>query len=290
LRKEYFVVVLCRVLDVSTSGYYAYLKRPEKEISLEDLKILGRIKQVYKAHAGTYGAKRISKALGNEKGNKKLIVNHKKVARLMREEGLKAKVRRPKSTKESKEHATGFVYKNLLNRDFKAERPNEKWVTDLTEIWIGTRKFYISAILDLFNNEIVASIEGSSPNQELVAATVRKAMKARKLKTLKGIIIHSDQGSVYRSFLYYGLSQELRFTPSMSRKGNCWDNAVIESFFSQFKTEFPCFYPINTAKTFIVNFHKYIRYYNEKRIQKKTGFVPPKEYYKNFIKSIKIGA
>lgn len=214
-------------------------------------------------------------------------MNHKRVERLMNEVNLKANVRKPKSTKESKSQAAGFVYENLLARNFDAEKPNQKWVTDMTEVITGNEKRYISAILDLFNREVIAFEIGPSPNTKLVEATVRKAQKKRRLQNLEGVIIHSDQGSMYRSLDYYHLSKELHFIPSMSRKANCWDNAVIESFFSQLKTEAPCFYPVNKPSILKKSFEKYIRYYNEVRIQSRIGFVSPKKYYSNYLQSLK---
>ncbi|MEC1641127.1 IS3 family transposase [Schinkia azotoformans] len=271
-------MLLCKVLGVSKSGYYAYLNRPKRQASQEEIQLLKHIKRIYNRHKGTYGAKRIAKALKNEG----IIVNHKKVERLMREANLKATVRQPKSTKESKTKAAGFVYENLISRDFEATHPNQKWVTDITEFLVGAKKRYVSAIMDLFNREILACEISSSPNYELVETTVRKAMKKRKLKDLEGVIIHSDQGNVYRSLNYHLLSKELHFLPSMSRKANCWDNAVIESFFSQLKTELPCFYPVNELGTIEISFKKYIRYFNEGRIQKRIGFISPKQYYLNY--------
>lgn len=210
-------------------SYYAYLKRTKRPVSNEDKELLTLIKRVYTVNSRTYGAKRISKEL-QSKGT---IVNHKKVARIMREANLKAKVRRKKVTKESKSSSAGFIYENHLERDFNVEHPNQKWVTDMTEIWVENRKFYISALMDLFNREIIAFEISDSPNLQLIEDTIKAARRKRKLKTLEGVLIHSDQGSVYRSLIYNKLSKELKFIPSMSRKANCWYNAVIESFFSQ---------------------------------------------------------
>lgn len=272
------MVLLCRVLKVSKSGYYAYLKRPKKVVGKDDKKLLTKIKRVYTLRRGTYGAKRIAGYL-KEKGT---IVNHKKVARLMREANLKAVVRQPKTTKETKTQATGYVYENLLERNFDADHPNQKWVTDITEVQMGIEKRYVSTLIDLFNREVLACIESSSPNTELIKATVKSAQRKRKLKNLEGVVIHSDQGSVYRSFDYYQLSQDLKFIPSMSRKANCWDNAVIESFFSQLKTEFPCFFPIIRVQTFQQDLNSFIRDYNEKRTHSKLGLVSPKQFYLNY--------
>lgn len=125
----------------------------------------------------------------------------------MNEANLKAKVRQPKTTHEAKEQSAGYVYKNLLNRDFDAVHPNQKWVTDMTEVLMGQEKLYISAVMDLFNREVIAFEMGSSPNKELIKATIKAAQKKRKLDTLEGVL----------------------------RKANCWNNADIESFFSQLK-------------------------------------------------------
>jgi putative transposase len=277
LRKEYPVILLCSIIGVSESGYYAFVKRPKRVVTPNDRTMLTKIKKAFTLHKGTYGAKRIAKYLSS----KGTVVNHKKVARIMREANIKATVRWPKSTKYSKKKATGYVYENLLKRDFHASHPNQKWVTDMTEVQVKDKKVYISALMDLFNREVIALEVSSSPNQDLIKATIEAAQKKRKLKTLQGVIIHSDQGSVYRSFEYNQMAKRLKVTPSMSRKANCWDNAVIESFFSQLKTEFPCFYGIN-IDTFNRDLMRYIRYYNEKRIQNKLGFVSPKSYYLNY--------
>ena len=282
MRKDYSVTLLCRILGVSKSGYYAYIKRPKRKVPSGDRQLLTKIKRAYALHKGTYGAKRITGYL-KAKGT---IVNHKKVARIMKEANIKATIRRPKTTKKAKVQAAGYVYENLLKRDFHANHPNQKWVTDMTEIQIGQEKFYISAIMDLFNREVIAFELSSSPNQELIKATVESARKKRKLKTLEGIIIHSDQGSVYRSFDYHQLGQTLRFTPSMSRKANCWDNAVIESFFSHLKVEYPCFFPNIQVQTLQQDLNHYIRYFNEKRTQYKLGSVSPKTYYLNYQKAV----
>lgn len=282
MRKDYTVVQLCKVLGVSTSGYYAYIKRPKRPITKVEKEQLKRIKSVYNKHSGTYGAKRIAQVLKA----KNTIINHKKVARLMRESNLKAKVRQKKTTHQTKQEAAGFVYENHLKRDFKANHPNQKWVTDLTEVEVDSVKLYISAIMDLFNGEVIAFEYSLSPNQLLIEKTIIAAQRKRKLATLENIIIHSDQGSVYRSVGYNLLSKRLKFIPSMSRKANCWDNAVIESFFSQLKTEFPHFYPTINLEQVQLDFIKYIRYYNEERIQKKMGYVSPKEYYKRYLHAV----
>lgn len=278
---KYSVVLLCRVLGVSTSGYYAYLKREKRPVSDDDKKLLTRIKRIHTINCGTYGAKRIAKEL-KAKGT---IVNHKKVARMMREANIKSKVRIKRNTKESKSLSAGYVYENILDRDFDADHPNQKWVTDMTELIVENQKIYISALMDLFNREIIAFEVSDSPNLQLIKETVEAAQRHRKLETLDGVLIHSDQGSVYRSHMYHDLSKSLGFTPSMSRKANCWDNAVIESFFSHFKVEFLCFYPNYSRLTYMHDLLAYIKRYNGKRIQEKLGFISPKSYYVEYKKS-----
>ncbi|MFD1708551.1 IS3 family transposase, partial [Siminovitchia sediminis] len=172
------------------SGYYAYLKRPKKLASRENQALLTRIKRIYTMHKGTLGAKRIAKVLSTSGS----AVNHKRVARLMREANLKANVRLPKSTAESKSESAGFVYENHLNRDFDTQFPDTKWVTDMTEIVLEGQKVYISALKDLFNEEVIAFETSSSPNQELICRTIRSAQQNRKLKNLEGVLIHSDRG------------------------------------------------------------------------------------------------
>lgn len=283
LRKadKYSIVLLCRVIGVSKSGYYAYLKREKRPVSDKDKKLLTRIKRIYTINCGTYGAKRIAKEL-KAKGT---IVNHKKVARIMREANLKSKVRIKRNTKESKSLSAGFVYENLLDRDFEADHPDQKWVTDMTELWVDNQKIYISALMDLFNREIIAFEVSDSPNLQLIQDTIEAAQKKRKLKSLDGVLIHSDQGSVYRSHMYSDLYKSLGFIPSMSRKANCWDNAVIESFFSHFKVELLCFYPNYSKESYMHDLLAYIKRYNEKRIQERLGFVSPKSYYIEYKKS-----
>ena len=139
-------------------------------------------------------------------------------------------------------------------------------------------KFFISAIMDLHNREVIAFSMSLHPDAALVEHTVRAAMEKRGLTDLKQVILHSDQGSVYSSFRHHKLAKELEFIPSMSRKANCWDNAVIESFFSHLKTEFPHFYPIESAEQVMGDLPKFIAYFNGERSQKRLGYLAPTAY------------
>lgn len=245
LRKEYTVQQLCKTFRVARSGYYAYLKRPLRLATDRDIQDSKAIQALYVASGGTYGAKKIAGTLKQEKG---YIINHKRVARLMKEMNIQSKIRKVKTKKAEKDKSAGFVYENRLKRDFYALLPNKKWAMDVTEITIGTIKVYSS----LYNREVLAFEMSYSPDLQLMEKTIESAMKYRDLEDLTDVVIHTDQGSLYRSFRYHQLSNKYHFIPSMSRKANCWDNAVIESFFSHLKTEFPYHFKVNTAEELIV--------------------------------------
>jgi transposase InsO family protein len=263
------------VIGVSTSGYYASLRRPKRAATPRDRDDVQAIQHLYDKNGGTIGAKKIAGEL-KEKGH---VINHKRVRRLMGEMNIKSKIRIAKITKQKKDSSAGFVYPNLLNRDFKAILPNRKWVTDMSELVVNDVKFYFSALMDLHNGEILAFIVSDTPNLELIDETIRKAMEKRGLADLENVIIHSDQGSVYRSFKHHRLAVELKFTPSMSRKANCWDNACIESFFSHLKTEFPHHYPVDSAEQVREDLPKFVRFFNEERSQKRLGYLTPVSYF-----------
>nr|WP_084226112.1 IS3 family transposase [Planococcus salinarum] len=274
MRRDYPVELVCKALGVSASGYYAHIKRPAKTMTERDEKDVKAIQQVYDKSGGTYGVKHISGEL-KVSGH---VINHKRVRRLMGEMNIKSKIRTVKSTHVQKEKSAGYIYPNLLNRDFNAEIANRKWVTDLSELTVKEVKFFISAIIDLHNREVVGFAVSTHPNADLVEVTVRQAMKARGLTDLKQVVLHSDQGSVYSSFRHHRLAEELEFIPSMSRKANCWDNAVIESFFSHLKTEFPHLFPIDSAGQVIDDLPKFIAYFNGERSQKRLDYLTPAAY------------
>ncbi|WP_391209910.1 IS3 family transposase [Psychrobacillus sp. L4] len=277
LRKDYPVTTLCKTLKVSTSGYYNYMAQPQKSLSERDQIDITVIQSLYDFTGGTIGVKRIA---GELKANHDHVINHKRVQRLMNEMNIKSKIRVKKYLQSKKDAQSDWVYPNLLNRDFDASLPNRKWVTDLSEITVEEEKFYVSAIMDLCNREIIAFEMSDSPTANLVETTVKQAMKTRKLPDLTNVIIHSDQGSVYKSFKYKNLAKKLHFSPSMSRKANCWDNAVIESFFSQLKTEFPHLYATDNAKQVKKDLLLYIAYFNQNRGQKRLGYLSPTAYLK----------
>lgn len=173
-----------------------------------------------------------------------------------------------------------IVAPNILARNFIASKPNEKWVTDITYIQYGRITLYLSTIIDLYNNEIVSYKLYNHQQTSLVIDTLNEALKLRKYP--EGVIIHSDQGSVYSSYAYQNSVKENNLVSSMSRRGNCWDNAVIESFHSSLKSEEFQYVKFNSLEMseVIKRVHEYMFYYNNKRVQEKLGYLTPIEFCK----------
>jgi putative transposase len=201
-------------------------------------------------------------------------VNHKKVQRLMKELGLKSIVRMKKYR--SYKGTVGKTAPNILDRNFQAEKPNEKWVTDITEFHLCGEKLYLSPMLDLFNGEIVAYTIDSKPRYSLVSKMLEQAFK--RLTDEDKLLIHSDQGWHYQMSKYQQALNEKSITQSMSRKGNCFDNAVMENFFSILKSEFLYTQEFESIEHFKQELAKYIDYYNNKRIKTKLKGLSPVQY------------
>lgn len=198
--------------------------------------------------------------------------NPKTILRVMKKYGLLAEIRRHRKWTQMGQQL--HKYDNLLNRDFHADRPNSKWVTDISYIHIKQGVLYLSMIRDLYDNSIVAYKTGTQQTVNLVLDTIHMAMKSEKKKITAELHLHSDQGFQYTSHAYFNLTKEYDITPSMSRRGNCYDNAMAENFFSILKTE--CIYrhkpeSFTHAKDMI---DRFIHFYNFERIQLKTGVAP----------------
>ena len=265
-RNRYPVSAMCHFFGVSRSGYYDYvkrLKRPAHDAVIADI-----IREQQKKCDKTYGYRRMGKWL--EK-TKKIRRNPKTILRIMKKYELLSEIRRRRKWRQMGQQL--HKYENLLNREFQADKPNHKWVTDISYIHTGQGVLYLSVIRDLFDNSIVAYKTGTSQSVNLVLDTIRLAMQKEK-KVAAELQLHSDQGSQYTSQAYFDLTKEYGITPSMSRRGNCYDNAMAENFFSIIKTE--CIYrhlpsSFDEARTRIDN---YIYFYNHQRIQLKTGVAP----------------
>jgi putative transposase len=219
---------MCRVLDVARAGYYAWLREPQSRRAQGDARLLGLIQASYKASHGVYGARRIFLDL-REEGE---TCSKHRVERLMRENGIKAlHGYRTRYQAASKPSAT---MPDLVKRNFDVIRPNKVWVTDITYVRTWEGWLYLAVVMDLFSRKIIGWAVASTPRRELVLDAVIKAVRARRIKQT---VIHSDQGSQYGSDDWRRFCKRNRLEPSMSRRGNCWDNAVAESFFASLKKE-----------------------------------------------------
>ena len=265
-RYEYNISFLCKFFEVSRSGYYAWLtkrEKPDRDDTLGEL-----VRECQEKSRQTYGYRRVKQWLLREKG---LDVNEKKVLRIMRKYGLLSKIRRPRGFFKSNPYRY-ISYGNLLQRDFYAQQPNEKWVTDISYIHTKQGRLYLSVIKDLYDRSIVAYELADYLDNRLVLRTIQKAR--HKLGT--DTIIHSDQGSQYGSNEYADLSREYNFKPSMSRPGTPLDNASVESFFSTLKAECIYRHKIGTLKQARELIKRYIHFYNFERIHSAFG-CPPME-------------
>ncbi|WP_145053687.1 IS3 family transposase [Paenibacillus xylanexedens] len=272
--KEYPVSALCKIFGVSRSGYYAYLKRKGQDRDQTDKAL---VQKVYDRYNGVYGYRQIQLFLLQDHG---VWMNHKKVLRLMQTLGIRSQIRR-KHRCNYTSSTEGRVAKNLLKRDFKADRANQKWVTDVTQFRVGESWIYLSAVKDLFNNEIVAYQMSQRNDNLLVLQTFENAFN--KTKDVTGLIVHSDQGFQYTSYAYHDMLPKVGARISMSRRGNCYDNASMESFFSHLKTEGLYPYDIRNMDEAQRRMEAYIHFYNQHRPQRKLNKLPPVEFRKQFI-------
>jgi transposase InsO family protein len=259
---------LVKLAGIPRSTYYHLVKqmdRPDPDADLRDT-----IKAIYDEHEGRYGYRRIRDELKN-RGQK---VNHKKVQRLMKELGLKCLVRMKKY--KSYKGTVGKIAPNILDRQFTAERPNEKWVTDITEFKLFSEKLYLSPVLDLYNGEIITYTIGSRPTYSLVSDMLDKALE--RLPEDHQLLMHSDQGWHYQMKQYRHVLKEKNIKQSMSRKGNCYDNSVMENFFGIMKSELLYLMEFESVKHFKIELEKYINYYNNKRIKAKLKGMSPVQY------------
>ncbi len=265
-REEYSVSVMCKFFGVSRSGYYAFVHRlgkPDRDAGLAEA-----IRQEQQKCRRTYGYRRMQLALAA----KGICRNPKTVLRVMKKYDLLSEIRRRRKWVSMGQQA--HRYENLLNRQFRSDRPNHKWVTDISYIHTKQGVLFLSMIRDLYDNSIVAYKTGTEQTINLVLDTIRLAMRKEKKTVAAELQLHSDQGFQYTSQAYFKLTQKYGITPSMSRRGNCYDNAMAENFFSILKTE--CIYRCkpDTFKEANERIDNYIHFYNYERIQLKTGVAP----------------
>lgn len=254
-------------LGVSRSGYYAWLKRMDR--ANPDQEKMDWVKAVYLQNRKVYGYRRVTQALRRNYG---ISINHKAVYRLMRRLGLRSVARKRKVYKRWEQIPHLHFYPNLLQRNFSAQHPNQKWVTDITYIQTRQGTLYLSVIKDLYDGFIVSHQTSPNNSVELVTATLRQAFPHQRIT--HGLTLHSDQGNQYRSHEYFLLTQEQLISASMSRPGNCLDNAAMETFFGHLKEE--AIYQTNllTFQHAQEVIDDYIHFYNYERIQLKTKLTP----------------
>ena len=271
LRHEHKVGLLIDIAGIPRSTYYYYSKQFENPKPDKYAAIKEEIRRIYNDSKGRYGYRRITKEL-----NKKHKINHKTVQRLMRQMGIYCRVRMKKYN--SFRGEVGRVAPNLLERDFKADKPNQKWVTDVTEFSLFGTKLYLSPIIDLFNGEVVAYDLSYHPNLKQVTNMLEQAFA--NISDNTGLILHSDQGWQYQHAHFRNTLKEHGIIQSMSRKGNCYDNCIMETFFGRLKNEmfYGCEKEYESFESFAKAVEEYIDYYNNERIQAKTKWMPPVKY------------
>lgn len=268
LRHDFKVVDLIQVASIPRSTYYYWMKHHKRPDKYKEAK--ANIAEIYHEHKGRYGHRNIHIELGK----KGIHLDPKTVLKLMKAIGLTCRVRMKKYR--SYRGNVGKAAPNVLSRDFTAEKPNQKWVTDVTEFSLFGQKLYLSPVLDLFNSEIIAYTIQSRPTYDLVSTMLEQAFE--QLGPEVELVIHSDQGWHYQMEKYQAALVNRNITQSMSRKGNCLDNAVIENFFGILKTELLYLQKFESMEHFRQELDDYMVYYNQKRMKKKLKNMSPVEY------------
>ena len=266
--KKYKLKYLLKAVGMARSTYYYELD----VIAIRNKPILKEIKMIFAENKGIYGVRRVY----NELINRGFKINHKRVQRLMNKEGLRGKC--PKEKYHSYKGTVGKVADNIINRDFSTTAPLQKWTTDVSQFKFPWGKCYFSPILDMNTNEIISYDLSLHPNLDQIKRMLEKAFN--KFPKTEGIILHSDQGWQYQHFYYRNELKRHGIIQAMSRKGNCYDNSIMETFFGRMKTElyYSCEKDYLSFESFNEAVEEYIDYYNNKRIQSKTKWMPPVYY------------
>ena len=274
-RKEFSITAMCRVLEVSASGYYRWVGRADSNRAADNERLLNMIRAIHKESRNQYGSPKVYRHL------RKLgeAYNHKRVERLMREGGIRAKrVKKFKVTTNSRHSQP--VAENILDRAFTVSEPNKVWVSDITYLWTAEGWLYLAIFLDLFSRMVVGWSMSERMTSELVVSAFEMGQKRRG-----GVspLVHSDRGSQYASSSFREELAQQGCPQSMSRRGNCWDNGVAESFFSALKLELvegERFESRGEAKGKVFDYIEV--FYNRSRIHSATGYLSPAEYEEKF--------
>ena len=275
LRRKFDLKLLLNQSNMARSSFYYHQKQnkiPDKYNLIKEL-----IKSIYHKHKGRYGYRRIT----DELQNKGIVINHKTVLRLMKLLGLKSIIRVKKY--KSYKGEQGKIAPNILERNFKATAPNQKWATDITEFNVSGKKLYLSPIIDLFNQEIISYELTERPVFNQVVMMLKKAFK--KIPNNTNLTLHSDQGWQYQMKQYQYLLKQKGIIQSMSRKGNCLDNAIIENFFGTLKSELFYIKKFRTIEELKTEIKHYINYYNNERIKSNLNKMSPIKYRAHYYQN-----
>lgn len=275
LRHQFDLDILLSCVKMARSTFYYYSKKAGQPDKYERVKNL--ISRIYHDHKGRYGYRRITLLLKRYG----MAINHKAVLRMMEEMKLRSLIRVKKYR--SYRGDIGKIAPNILNRDFKADRPYQKWATDVTEFKVKGRKLYLSPIIDLFNQEIISYEITDRPVFKGVMDMLKKSLPL--VKGDEQLVLHSDQGWQYQMQKYQQSLRENGISQSMSRKGNCLDNAVMENFFGTIKSELFYMNEYESTEKLKNDIKDYISYYNEKRIKLNLNGMSPTEYRAHYYKS-----
>jgi putative transposase len=268
-KREFPIVLMCNVLGVWESGFYAWRKRPTCQRQREEARRTFEIRQVFAGHQGRYGSPRIHRELQDQGRS----TSRKRVARLMREADMSArrKQRRGSTSRRDLSHA---VAPNVLNREFTANEPNQKWVTDITYIPTAQNWLYLAVLLDVYSRAVVGWSMSACCDEALVESALKMAVARRRPQA--GLLQHSDRGCQYTSHAYRRQLEVLGIVVSMSRKGNCWDTALMESFFGSLKEEWVASTVYLTHEQARRSLFEYLEvYYNRQRRHSSLGYVSP---------------
>jgi putative transposase len=275
---------MCKVLAVSPGGYYAWRRRPVSKLKMANDKLTEKIKEIHAEFEGKYGSPRIYQELQA----RKFSCSENRVARLMRENGIQAKHKRPfrVTTKANPAH---LVAPNLLDRAFTAEKPNQKWTSDITYIRTKEGWLYLAVVLDLFSRRIVGWAMSKRITSDLVTNALEMAIEQRKPDA--GLLHHSDRGSQYTGKPYRKLLAASEMLVSMSGKGDCWDNAPTESFFSTLKREQVHHKYYETRDSARTDIFFYIEaFYNRKRRHSTLGYLNPMAFEEIYFKHLSVSS
>jgi putative transposase len=275
LRHKFDLNLLLNQTNMARSNFYYHQKKTKSVDKYQVIKEL--IKSIYHKHKGRYGYRRIT----DELNSKSIIINHKTVLRLMKLLGLKSLIRVKKY--KSYKGEQGKIAPNILERNFKATAPNQKWATDITEFNVSGQKLYLSPIIDLFNQEIISYELTERPVFNQVVMMLNKAFK--KIPNNTSLILHSDQGWQYQMKRYQNQLKEKGIIQSMSRKGNCLDNTIIENFFEILKSELFYLKKYTSIDQLKKEINEYIKYYNNDRSKSNLNKMSPIKYRAHYYQN-----